>query len=290
MTDAIKASRQYCRQVARRRARNFYYSFLLLPQAERDAMCAIYAFMRYCDDLSDEPAQSDARRAIERWSGDLERALAGDPPPHPVWPAFCATVARYRIPHEYFRHMIAGVTGDLDPRVMETFEDLRQYCYQVASVVGLCVIHILGFESPQAPRLAEDCGVAFQLTNILRDVSEDAALGRVYLPREDLDRFGVSAETLRGSRPTPEFLDLMRFEAARATEYYARASPLADLVRPPGRPMMRAIVAIYSRLLQRIERSGFQVLGRRVSLPAWEKVWLMLRSAKRGQTGRFPPG
>ena len=162
---------------------------------------------------------------------------------------------------------------------METFEDLRQYCYQVASVVGLCVIHILGFESPQAPRLAEDCGVAFQLTNILRDVSEDAALGRVYLPREDLDRFGVSTETLRGSRLTPEFLALMRFEAARAREYYARSFPLADLVRPSGRPMMRAIVAIYSRLLQRIERSGFQVFGRRVSLPAWEKVWLMLRSA-----------
>ena len=107
MTDAIEKSRQYCRHVARSRARNFYYSFLLLPKPERDAMCAIYAFMRYCDDLSDEPPQGDARRAIERWSADLERALAGDAPPHPVWPAFCVTVERYRIPHEYFRQMIA---------------------------------------------------------------------------------------------------------------------------------------------------------------------------------------
>ena len=279
MTDATEASFAYCRRVARGRARNFYYSFLLLPKAERDAMCAIYAFMRYCDDLSDSPSQGDARSEIDRWSADLERALAGDAPPHSVWPAFCASVERYGIPHEYFRQMIAGVSSDLEPRVIHTFEDLRQYCYQVASVVGLCVIHILGFESAEAPRLAEDCGVAFQLTNILRDVSEDAALGRIYLPQEDLIRFGVSPETLRGSRPTPEFLDMMRFEALRARQFYERSSPLAGLVRPSGRPMMRAIVAIYSRLLDRIEHSGFDVLGRRVSLPAWEKAWLMLRSA-----------
>ncbi|MCE5307843.1 MAG: phytoene/squalene synthase family protein [Acidobacteriales bacterium] len=279
MTDAIQASYEYCRGVARSRARNFYYSFRLLPKAERDAMCAMYAFMRYCDDLSDDPAEGDARSAIERWSADLDRALAGDAPEHPVWPAFCASVERYRIPHEYFRQMIAGVSSDLEPRTIRTFDDLRQYCYQVASVVGLCVIYILGFESPEAPRMAEDCGVAFQLTNILRDVGEDAGLGRVYLPQEDMARFGVSPEALRDSRPTPEFLGLMRFEAARAREYYARSAPLVNLVKPAGRPMLRAIVAIYSRLLERIERSGFDVLRRRVSLPAWEKVWLMLRSA-----------
>ena len=278
MTDTLQASYEYCRGVARSRARNFYYSFLLLPKAERDAMCAIYAFMRYCDDLSDDPAEGDARSAIECWSADLERTLAGDAPPHLVWPAFRDSVERYRIPHEYFRQMIAGVSSDLEPRTIRTFDDLRQYCYQVASVVGLCVIHVLGFESPEAPRMAEDCGVAFQLTNILRDVGEDAELGRVYLPQEDMARFGVPPEALRASRPTPEFLGLMRFEAARAREYYARSAPLVNLVKPSGRPMLSAIVAIYSRLLERIERSGFDVLRRRVSLPAWEKVWLMLRS------------
>lgn len=279
MTDSLEASFDYCRRVARSRARNFYYSFLLLPRAERDAMCAIYAFMRYCDDLSDEPAAGDARASIERWSADLERALAGDAPPHPVWPAFRASVERFRIPHECFRQMIAGVSSDLEPRTIETFDDLRQYCYQVASVVGLCVIHVAGFESAEAPRLAEDCGVAFQLTNILRDVSEDAGLGRVYLPQEDLARFGVSEQVLRGTQRTPEFLDLMRFEAARAREYYARSAALVNMVSPSGRAMMRAIVAIYSRLLDRIESSGFDVLGRRISLPAWEKIWLMVRSA-----------
>jgi len=278
MTDTLQASYEYCRSVARSRARNFYYSFLLLPKAERDAMCAIYAFMRYCDDLSDDPAEGDARSAIECWSADLERALAGDDPPHLVWPAFRDSVERYRIPHEYFRQMIAGVSSDLEPRTIRTFDDLRQYCYQVASVVGLCVIHVLGFESPEAPRMAEDCGVAFQLTNILRDVGEDARLGRVYLPQEDMARFGVLPDALRDSRPTPEFLGLMRFEAARAREYYARSASLVNLVKPSGRPMLSAIVAIYSRLLERIERSGFDVLRRRVSLPAWEKVWLMLRS------------
>jgi phytoene synthase len=279
MTDALQASYEYCRGVARSRARNFYYSFLLLPKAERDAMCAIYAFMRYCDDLSDDPAEGDARSAIECWSADLERALAGDAPAHPVWPAFRDSVERYRIPHEYFRQMIAGVSSDLEPHTIRTFDDLRQYCYQVASVVGLCVIYVLGFESPEAPRMAEDCGVAFQLTNILRDVGEDAGLGRVYLPQEDMARFGVPPDSLLDSRPTPEFLGLMRFEAARAREYYARSAPLVNLVKPSGRPMLRAIVAIYSRLLERVERSGFDVLRRRVSLPAWEKVWLMLRSA-----------
>src|SRR5437868_7799327 len=139
----LAESFHYCRQVARSRARNFYYSFVLLKREQRDAMCAIYAFMRYCDDLSDEPGAS--RAAIERWRGALEAALAGHPDDHPLWPGFIHTVQTYRIPHEYFQQMIDGVASDLEPRKIATFDELYWYCYHVASVVGLTTIHIFGF-------------------------------------------------------------------------------------------------------------------------------------------------
>ena len=178
-------------QVARSRAKNFYYSFVLLSREQRNAMCAIYAFMRYCDDLSDEPGRHRAPPSTlarghwtTRWQGRFDG--------HPVWPAFHHTVRRYGIPHEYFREMIEGVASDLEPRRFETFDELYRYCYQVASVVGLTIIHIFGFDTRSALPLAEKCGVAFQLTNILRDIREDAERGRIYLPAEDLRRFGVT--------------------------------------------------------------------------------------------------
>ena len=195
----LDESYAFCERVARTQAKNFYYSFLLLSRPQRQAMCAIYAFMRYCDDLSDAEGVSDRAGAIAQWQADLDSALAGNAPEHSpqhaVWPAFSDAVARYRIPHEYFRDMIRGVSSDLEPRHIQTFQELYDYCYHVASVVGLTIIHIFGFDNPAARlQLAERCGVAFQLTNILRDVREDAEHGRVYLPEEDLVRFGVKNE------------------------------------------------------------------------------------------------
>ena len=149
----------YCRVVAKKRARNFYYSFILLPEDRKNAMCAMYAFMRYCDDLSDEPGAT--RSAIDRWRDALHSALAGKPGPEPLWPAFLETVSRYRIPHEYFDEMIEGVASDLEPRNIATFEELYRYCYRVASVVGLTTVHIFGFRSAEALPLAEKCGIAF---------------------------------------------------------------------------------------------------------------------------------
>ena len=180
----IEQSYQYCLQVARSRAKNFYYSFVLLSAQQRKAMCAIYAFMRYCDDLSDEPGAS--RTAVDHWRADMEEALQGRFADHPLWPAFHHAVRRFGIPHEYFRQMIDGISSDLEPRRLETFDELYKYCYQVASVVGLTIIHIFGFDTRSALPLAEKCGVAFQLTNILRDIREDAERGRIYLPAEDL--------------------------------------------------------------------------------------------------------
>lgn len=263
----------YCRGVARSRAKNFYYSFVLLERAQRDAMCAIYAFMRYCDDLSDEPGASPA--AIERWRAALEHALAGRLDDHPVWPAFAHTVETFRIPHRYFQEMIDGVASDIEPRRIATFDELYRYCYQVASVVGLTTIHIFGFESPAAPPLAEKCGVAFQLTNILRDIKEDADLGRIYLPAEDMAKFGVTADQLARGEGVRE---LLRFEAARARTYYDESMPLVELVDKRSRSSLWALIQIYSRLLVRIEESNYDVFNGRISLPAWQKSWIVVRA------------
>jgi 15-cis-phytoene synthase len=279
MNGAIGQSYEYCRRVARRRARNFYYSFVLLSPPQRRAMCAVYAFMRYCDDLSDEPGAT--RPAIERWRAEMEDALQGRFSDHPVWPAFHHTVRRFGIPHDYFREMIEGVLSDLEPRQVATFEELYRYCYQVASVVGLTAIHIFGFDTRSAPPLAEKCGVAFQLTNILRDIREDAGRGRIYLPAEDLRRFGVAAADLDAGRRNDAFIRLMRFEAARARAYYQESQPLLDLIHPRSRPSLWALIAIYSRLLDRIEASNFDVFARRVRLPLWEKSWIVLRALMR---------
>jgi phytoene synthase len=269
-------SYEYCRRVARRRAKNFYYSFILLSRPQRNAMCAIYAFMRYCDDLSDEPGAT--RAAIDKWRAEMEAALAGEFSGHPLWPAFYHTVRRFGIPHPYFREMIDGVLSDLEPRRFETFEQLYRYCYQVASVVGLTIIHIFGFDTRSALPLAEKCGVAFQLTNILRDIREDAERGRIYLPAEDLRRFGVTEEDLRAGRRDEAFLRLMAFEAERAQAYYDESRPLLDLIHPRSRASLWALISIYSRLLDRIERSNYDVFRRRVRLPLWEKSWIVWRA------------
>ena len=207
----------------------------------------------------------------------MEDALEGRFSGHPVWPAFHHTVRRFGIPHQYFREMIDGVASDLEPRRFETFDELYRYCYQVASVVGLTTIHIFGFDTRSALPLAEKCGVAFQLTNILRDIREDAERGRIYLPAEDLDRFGVTEDDLRSGNRSEAFLRLMRFEGQRARAYYDESRPLLDLIHPRSRSSLWALISIYSRLLERIESSNYDVFARRVRLSTWEKSWIVMR-------------
>lgn len=278
---AVKESYRYCREVAKERAKNFYYSFVLLDKDRRDSMCAVYAFMRHCDDLSDDPKSTDAavvQQNISLWRLEMDRALKGIMGDDPLWPAFYDTVRRYSIPHRFFHEMIDGVMSDITPREIETYEELYQYCYQVASVVGLTVIHIFGFESARALLLAEKCGVAFQLTNILRDVREDAEMGRVYLPREDLRRYGVNAEQLRLGLENDRFRKLMKYEAERARACYEESAPLNDLVEPKSRRSLWALREIYLHLLARIEKSNYAVLTHRVKVPTSTKVLLMLRA------------
>ncbi|MGH9584047.1 MAG: phytoene/squalene synthase family protein [Bryobacteraceae bacterium] len=280
-TYSVAESYRYCRRIARTRAKNFYYSFLLLEKPQRDAMCAIYAFMRRCDDLSDDPADRDKsalRREIAVWRMELNRALQGRVSGNPIWPAFHDTVERYSIPHRFFHEMIDGIASDIEPRRIQTFEELYGYCYHVASVVGLAIVYVFGFESMRALLLAEKCGVAFQLTNILRDVREDAALGRVYLPLEDLNRFGVTAGQLRTGAEDERFRELMRFEAARARACYEESAPLSDLIRPASRRSLWALREIYQRLLARIEQADYSVLSRRINVPKHIKIVLLLRA------------
>ncbi len=281
LTPSLEASYRYCRQVARSRAKNFYFSFLLLDKPQRDAMCAIYAFMRRCDDLSDDPAREERAKlpeTIALWRLELHRALRGDTESHPIWPAFYDTVQRYSIPHRFFHEMIDGIQSDIEPRQINTYDELYRYCYQVASVVGLTVIHIFGFSSVKAMMLAEKCGVAFQLTNILRDVREDAELGRVYLPLEDLKRFGVPVEQLRSGIEDFRFRELMRFEAERARTHYVESESLSEWIAPGSRASLWLLRRIYRGLLSRIERANYRVLTRRINVPNRTKIALLVRA------------
>ena len=180
----IEHSYRYCRNIARKRARNFYYSFIVLPRAKSDAMCAVYAFMRFCDDIADDPEiDGDRERMLAKWGESLVKGAEGDYGDSPILPAFHDTIRRFNIPIDYFQELIDGAAMDLRVDKYRTFDDLYDYCYKVASVVGLVCIHIFGFSSPKARNYAEFCGIAFQLTNILRDVREDAAARPDIRPR-----------------------------------------------------------------------------------------------------------
>jgi phytoene synthase len=267
--------------VAKARAKNFYYAFRLLDKTQRDGMCAIYAFMRHCDDLTDNPGTKDKSQISQQialWRMDMDNSLKGRMADNPLWPAFCDTVHCYSIPQRFFHEMIDGMLSDIEPRQIETYEELYRYCYQVASVVGMTIIHIFGFDSARALLLAEKSGVAFQLTNILRDVREDADMGRVYLPREDLRRFGVNAEQLRLGMENDRFRSLMKFEAGRAWACYEESEPLSMLINPKSRRSLWALREVYKRLLERIEKANYAVLNQRISVPKVTKVMLTLRA------------
>jgi phytoene synthase len=268
----------YCERLARREAGNFYHAFRLLPRPQRLAMCALYAFLRVADDLADEPGDLPAKQAALRdWRTALGQALAGEYR-HPLHPAFHHTVVTYGIPRQYLEAVLDGVGMDLVPAGFTTFHDLYHYCYHVASVVGLSCLSIWGCADERARDHAEKAGIAFQLTNILRDLGEDAARGRVYLPREDLERFGYSEEDLRREVVSDPFRALMRFQAERARKFYADSEPLAPLLPPAGRAVFLVMHRTYRSLLEAIEQSDFDVFRRRIRLGPWRKLALVVRA------------
>jgi phytoene synthase len=276
---ALARSYAFCDDLSRREAKNFYWSFRLLPAERRRSMSALYAFMRHTDDLADEPGDPVAKaESLRRWRLDLDAALAGHPDAWPGLPALADTVAERGVPAKHLHEVIDGVEMDLTPRVYATFDDLYAYCYRVASAVGLCCLAIWGYASDggRAEAMAEACGVALQLTNILRDVGEDARNGRVYLPQDELKRFGVAPEELMAARPSKDARALFESQAKRAYSYYEKAAPLARLVAPIGRPVLGAIAGIYRALLDEIVRRDYDVLAGRVRIPGWRKATIAI--------------
>ena len=256
---------------------NFYYSFLLLDQARCDSLSAIYAFMRRCDDLVDCPNADP--QAFDAWRREMGAALGTGYPADPMWPAFIDTVRRHGIPQRYFYDHMEGVASDLvRPKRIRTFGELYQYCYRVASTAGMCLIHVYGYRSQEALLLAEKCGVAFQITNILRDVREDLEMDRIYLAAEDLARYRVTEDDLRLTYVTPQVRDLFVAYASRARSLYHEAQGLLKMVTPQTRPALWAIMELYSRLLDHIVMKDFEVLTTRVSLSKWEKARILIRA------------
>jgi squalene synthase HpnC/squalene synthase HpnD len=279
ISDEVARSYAECRRVARSAASNFYYAFFMLPPAKRDALCALYAFMRLVDDVSDKAGSAaDKQRGLANWRAALDAAAAGNVSGHPVLPAFADTVTRFQIPVRYFHDLISGAEMDLTVANYPTFDRLREYCYRVAGTVGLTCLHVFGFDDPHAPDLAEKLGIAFQLTNILRDVSTDHAMGRVYLPVEDLVHFGIRSEDLSRGPVSPELRSLFEFEAARAWNFYREGVELIPYVHTDSRAALWALARIYSSLLRRIEVRGYDVFSQRVRLSTPEKTGILLRA------------
>jgi len=280
----VEDSYRICQSIAKRTAKNFYYSFVGLPHDCFRSMCVLYAFMRICDDIGDdESVDLDIRRErLQLWREQLRVALAEGRFEHEVFPALAEVIERHDLPPDYLYAVIDGVKMDLEPNEIATFDQLAQYCYCVAGAVGLCCIHIWGFEDDErAINAAIDCGMAFQLTNILRDIAEDAQMGRVYLPRDELERFGYSVDDLIQLKQTTEFNELMSFQVQRARKYYARANALFDYLSPIGQPILRAMMKIYGGLLDEIEQRDFDVFSERISLPKWRKLLIAAESVVR---------
>ena len=275
-SNAVVASYAECNRVARAAHSSFYLAFYGLPREKRHALCALYAFMRLVDNVSDEQGDIESkRRGLARWRALLDETAAGRTDARPILPALKDTIDRFHIPTRYFHDLILGAEMDLTITSYATFDRLSEYCYRVAGTVGLTCLHVFGFRDPRSPDLAERLGLAFQLTNILRDVRSDFEMGRVYIPQEDLARFGCSAADLRGPL-TPAVRDLLAFEADRAWRLYEEGAPLVDQVDSDSRATLWALVRTYSTLLARIEERGFDVFSSRVSVSSAEKLQYLL--------------
>ena len=271
---------QYCESKAAKSGSSFYYSFRLLPPERRRAITALYAFCREVDDVVDEVNDPAVARAKLAWWRAEVGAVYGGTPQHPVAQALVPVVRAFRLAREHFDAVIDGMAMDLAQQRYADFADLERYCHRVAGVVGLMSAEIFGHEEASTAGFARDLGIAFQLTNIVRDVGEDARRGRLYLPQEDLARFGVSASAVLRAREEPGFRELMAFEVERARAWYDRAmGQLAPRDRKAQRASL-AMAAIYRALLDEIARDGYRVLDRRIALTPLRKLWIAWRTAR----------
>lgn len=277
MGNELEQAYDYCRQVAKEHARNFYYAFRTLPAKKRRAIYAAYAFCRLCDDISDEdlpPAEKDRQFAETR------RSLAHSRNGTATDPVFCAVgdaSNAFDIPFEYYENVIEGVEMDLTKSRFADFEELKEYCYKVASVVGLICIQVFGYDDAQAKEYAVELGIAMQLTNILRDIKEDAERDRIYLPQDEMARFGYTEQDLMNGVVNDAFRKLMAFQVARARSYYDSSRRLMPLIHSEARACPSVLHATYSGVLERIESSGYNVFEKRIGLSTATKLLLVAR-------------
>ena len=283
----LRAAYSVCRHIARSAAKNFYYGFLVLPSPKRNALCAVYAFMRKADDISDDPSvpAEQRREKLTAWIEGLRRVIDGERTDDPVFMALADTQKSFNIPLDWLEKLVQGTAMDLPDAVgdcssrgpvhYETYDELYDYCYHVASVVGLVCIRIFGYRDPKAEKLAEQTGVAFQLTNIIRDVKEDSQLGRVYLPSEDLRRFHVEAKAVTNGDAANVFRPVLEFEAQRARLLSRAADELMPLIDDDSQPALWTLVQIYHRLLDRIAERNYDVFTEKVRLSTAEKLGIL---------------
>jgi 15-cis-phytoene synthase len=283
----LQRSRAFCENLTRSHARNFYYGLKLLPEPKRSAMFALYAYMRLVDDIADDEDGRSAEQRVadlDAWRQQTHAVLTGDSTvigSHPLWPAISDMVRRYSVPTDVFDDAIAGQQQDLCFTRFQSFDELREYCIRVAGVVGLASIYIWGFEGgEEARQLATDRGIAFQLTNILRDLREDAARGRIYLPAAELEEAGITDEDLQSGGE--KFHAMMKRQIARAQSYYDKSEALDRLIARDSRPTLQAMTDIYRRLLQKIAADPQRVLSERVSLSVFRKLWIGWRAVRAG--------
>ncbi len=268
----VEIGYQESREITRREAKNFYYAFLTLPQERRRAIYVAYAFCRYCDDAVDTAESVDQKMAtLQSLHASLNDAYTGRTS-DPLFLALADVADRHDIPEEYFKQVIHGVESDLTKVRYLDFEELRSYCYQVASVVGLICLQIFGYKDDSAREHAIDLGLAMQLTNIARDIQEDLGLGRIYLPQDEIARFGYSEEALEAGIVNESFINLMRFQAQRARGYFDSGFKLLPYLSPRSRACPAVMGQLYSKVLQRIEEAEFDVFQHRISLSKTEKL------------------
>ena len=278
---ALREDYARCASITRRSSSNFYYAFMLLPAERRQALYSVYAVCRFIDDIADDAAGDEAggqpATRLARWREELERVFNGSPT-HAISRALAYNVRRFAIPRRYFEEIIDGVEMDLGRTRYASFEELRLYCYRVASAVGLVCIEIFGYRNPRTREYAENLGIAFQLTNIIRDLSEDAARGRIYLPLEDLARFDVSEDEILRGADTLELRRLLEHEVERARSFYAQAENALAAEDRAAMVCAEAMRSIYRALLERIASKGCGVVGRRHRISTPRKLYLVGRT------------
>lgn len=283
----LEQSRSYCEHLTRTQARNFYYGLRLLPEAKRAAMFAIYAYMRRVDDIADDDDGRTVQQRLEEldsWQARTRAALSGEPAngqADPLWHAFAHAASRYNVPGYVFDEVIEGQRQDLEPRPFADFEELKAYCYRVAGVVGISSICVWGYQGgEETEALAIERGLAFQLTNVLRDLREDASRGRTYLPADEMSAMNITSDDLE--KGGPRFCEMMRFQIERARRFYSNSADLENRVSRDSRPTLRAMTDIYQGLLDKIAVDPQRVLNERVSLSVLSKLRIGWRALRAG--------